>query len=130
MSSFTHFGTNEIVTCLLMALGLAFDCLGVIGLIRLPDVYTRLQATTKCVTLGTCLLLGGVAVYAFGHGMTPMGVKAIVAAGFVLLTAPVGAHAVARGSHVSGVHLWEGSVVDKFKDDFGQPESELDHHQR
>jgi len=43
-----------------------------------------------------------------------MGVKAIICAGFILLTSPVGAHAVCRGAYVSGVPLWEGSVEDQF----------------
>jgi multicomponent Na+:H+ antiporter subunit G len=126
----SEFGATEWVVCVLMGIGLAFDCLGAIGLVRLPDVYTRLQATTKCVTLGTCFILLGVAAFAFGHAHVSMAVKALVCMLFVLLTAPVGAHAVARGAHVSGVPLWEGSVADKYKDDFGQPERELDHHER
>jgi multicomponent Na+:H+ antiporter subunit G len=121
---------NEIVTGVFIVVGLGFDVLGAVGLVRLPDVYNRLQAATKCVTLGTCLILGGVAVYGFGHSLTSMGVKALVCAAFVFLTSPVGAHAIARGAHMSGVHLWEGSVMDKYKEDFGQPERELDHHER
>ena len=113
-----------------IVVGLLFDLLGVIGLVRLPDVYNRLQAATKCVTLGTCLLLTGVAIYAFGHGLDAMGVKAIVCAAFVLLTTPVGAHAIARGAHVSGVRLWEQSVVDKYQDDFGHSEREQDNDER
>jgi len=123
-------GPSGIVSCVFIVVGLAFDLLGTVGLVRLPDIYNRLQAATKCVTLGTCLILGGVAVYGFGHGETAMSVKALVCAGFVLLTSPVGAHAIARGAHVSGVRLWEKSVVDKFKEDFGQPEKELDHDER
>lgn len=125
-----EFGAAEWVACIFMGIGLAFDCLGAVGLVRLPDVYTRLQATTKCVTLGTCFMLLSVAVYAFGHDHVSMAVKALVCMLFVLLTGPVGAHAVARASHMSGVHLWKGSVVDEYKDDVGQPEHELDHHER
>ena len=122
---------NEIIVCIFISVGVAFDLLGAIGLVRLPDVYTRLQATTKCVTLGTCFTLVGVAIYAFGHGgLASMGVKALVCAGFILLTSPVGAHAVARGAHISGVHLWEKSVINRYEEDFGQPEHELDHHER
>ena len=87
---------------------------GCIGLVRLPDVYNRAQAATKCVTLGTCLILAGVAIWGFGQGSGSMGVKAILCAAFVLITSPVAAHAVCRGAYLSGVRLWEGSVVDEF----------------
>ena len=108
----------------LIGVGLAFDVFGCIGLVRLPDVYNRAQAATKCVTLGTCMILLGVALAAWG-GMNwpgwegvnwPMGVKAVICASFILLTSPVGAHAVCRGAYLGGVPLWEGSVEDEFAD--------------
>jgi multicomponent Na+:H+ antiporter subunit G len=100
----------------LVGVGLAFDLFGCIGLVRLPDVYNRAQAATKCVTLGTCMLLAGVAVLAFGRADVSMGIKAVLCAGFVLLTNPVAAHAICRGAYLSGVGLWTGSVEDAFAD--------------
>lgn len=123
-------GASGLLACVVMGIGLAFDLFGAIGLVRLPDIYNRVQAATKCVTLGTCFILLGVAIYGFGHEQAGMAVKALLCAAIVLLTSPVGAHAVARGAHISGVQLWEGSVMDRFKDDFGQPERELDHDER
>ena len=117
---------SEALAYVVIGIGLAFDLFGTIGLVRLPDVYNRVQAATKCVTLGTCFILVGVAIWAVGEGLGGMCVKALICAGFVLLTSPVGAHAVARGAHVSGVQLWEGSIMDRYKDDFGQPEREVD----
>ena len=98
----------------LVGIGLAFDLFGCIGLVRLPDVYNRAQAATKCVTLGTCAILIGVALRAFGVTDWPMAVKAILCTAFVLLTSPVGAHAICRGAYLSGVPLWQGSVEDQF----------------
>jgi multicomponent Na+:H+ antiporter subunit G len=100
----------------LIGIGLAFDLFGCIGLVRLPDVYNRAQAATKCVTLGTCLILIGVAISAFGGMVWPMAVKALICAAFILLTSPVAAHAVCRGAYISGVPMWEGSVEDAFAD--------------
>jgi len=97
-----------------IVIGLGFDIFGCIGLLRLPDVYNRLQATTKCVTLGTCSILLGTFVLK-GFGAT--GVKAILVAIFLFLTSPVAAHALARGAHKSGVKLWPKSVVDKYEQD-------------
>ena len=98
----------------LIGVGLAFDLFGCVGLVRLPDVYNRAQAATKCVTLGTCMILVGVAGMGFGGFGVTMGIKAIICAAFILLTSPVGAHAICRGAYISGVPLWEGSVEDAF----------------
>ncbi len=97
-----------------IGIGLTFDLFGCIGLVRLPDVYNRAQASTKCVTLGTCMILVGTAGLGFAGADWPMGVKAILCAGFILLTSPVGAHAICRAAYISGVPLWEGSVEDAF----------------
>lgn len=105
---------NETIGIILILIGLIFDIFGCIGLIRLPDVYNRLQATTKCVTLGTCSILLGTL---FFKGFGPTGVKALLAIVFLLLTSPVAAHALARGAHKSGVKLWEKSVCDKYDED-------------
>jgi len=102
---------SEVAAQWLIGVGLAFDLFGTIGLVRLPDVYNRVQAATKCVTLGTCMILGGVFV---AQGVGPMGVKALLCAVFLLFTSPVAAHAIARGAYKSGVRLWEGSVVDRY----------------
>ena len=102
---------SETVGLVIIIAGVLFDLLGCIGLIRLPDVYNRLQAATKCVTLGTCMILVGVAI---SIGIGAGGAKALICAAFVLLTSPVGAHALARAAHRSGIRLWDGSVVDKY----------------
>ena len=98
----------------IIGIGLGFDLFGCIGLVRLPDIYNRAQAATKCVTLGTCMILLGVAIMALGQGEAATAVKAILCIMFVLLTSPVAAHAVCRGAYISRVPLWEGSVEDAF----------------
>ena len=105
--------SNLIVGYIFVTAGAIFDFFGCMGLVRLPDVYNRLQAATKCVTLGTIFILVGTAIIT----ATPaISIKAILCAVFVLITSPTGAHALARGSYISGVRLWEKSVTDKFKD--------------
>ena len=107
---------SDAVGMVLLLVGLAFNVLGCIGLVRLPDVYNRLQAATKCVTLGTCLVLGSVMVMT--HGSQPaLVLKALLCLLFILVTSPTAAHALARGAHASGVKLWEKSVVDKYEED-------------
>ena len=108
---------NEIIGYILIIIGILFDIFGCIGLVRFPDVYNRLQAATKCVTLGTIVLLIGVAL---ASGSGAMAAKAIICAVFIILTSPTAAHAVAKGAYASGVELWENSVVDKYADEIEQ----------
>jgi len=105
---------SNFIGLVFIGIGLVFDVFGCLGLIRLPDVYNRLQAATKCVTLGTCSILFGTFLMV---GWTQQGMKAILCMIFLILTSPVAAHAIARGAHRSGVKLWDGSVVDRYKED-------------
>ena len=94
--------------------GITVDLFGCIGLIRLPDVYNRLQASTKCVTLGTCGILFGIFIR---FGFTPIGLKALICMVFILLTSPVAAHALARASHRSGVKTCDKTAFDEYEND-------------
>jgi multicomponent Na+:H+ antiporter subunit G len=105
---------SNIIGLAFISLGIAFDVFGCIGLVRLPDVYNRLQAATKCVTLGTSSILFGTFLI---MGFTAAGIKALLCIIFLVLTTPVAAHAIARGAHRAGVKLWDKSVVDKYKED-------------
>lgn len=105
---------SETIGLALLIVGVSFDVVGCIGLVRLPDIYNRLQASTKCVTLGTCMILLGVVFYT---GIGPIGIKALLCIWFVLITSPTGAHAIARAAHRAGIRLWAGSVVDKYAED-------------
>ncbi len=105
---------SSIIGLIFISLGLAFDFFGCLGLVRLPDVYNRLQAATKCVTIGTCSILFGTFLVV---GFSAAGLKALLCIVFLVLTAPVAAHAIARGAHRAGVKLWKGSVVDKYAED-------------
>jgi multicomponent Na+:H+ antiporter subunit G len=105
---------SDIIGYTLIIVGILFDIFGCIGLVRFPDVYNRLQASTKCVTLGTILLLVGVAVIS---GLGATSAKAIICAVFILITSPTAAHAIAKGAYASGVKLWENSVVDKYAEE-------------
>ena len=105
---------SESIGLALLIVGIFFDLVGCLGLVRLPDIYNRLQAATKCVTLGTCMILLSVVFYT---GLNAIGVKALLCIWFILITSPTGAHAIARAAHRSGIRLWEGSVMDKYADD-------------
>ena len=102
---------NETIGIVIIIIGLIFDFLGCLGLVRFPDVYTRLQASAKCVTVGTCGILFGLFVV---KGFTPTGIKALLCLLFILLTAPVSAHTLAKGAYRSGVKPWDGTVIDQY----------------
>jgi multicomponent Na+:H+ antiporter subunit G len=83
-----------------------------LGLLNLPDVYTRLSATSKASTLGAaCLLLAG-GVYFHEVGLTS---RALATIAFLFLTAPVAAHMIGRAAYVTRVPLWEGTKVDELR---------------
>ena len=105
---------NEHAGSILIGIGLLFNFFGCIGLIRFPDVYTRLQASAKCVTLGTCGILFGLFLF---KGFCPTGIKALLCLVFIILTAPVSAHALARSAYRSGVKPCGQTVIDEYSED-------------
>jgi multicomponent Na+:H+ antiporter subunit G len=106
-------GINEIIGMILIIIGLIFQVLGGFGLVRLPDVYNRLQAATKTITMGAISIALGVGI--FDTDLLP---KSILVAAFLLLTNPISSHAIARAAYRSGIPLWSGSVVDDYGDSF------------
>lgn len=107
----------------IMYLGMVFNILGVIGILRFPDVYTRLHAATKCTTLGSILVCISVISYAAVNYVNAastieesenitLGVHSFIALVCLLVTNPVGAHAIARAAHRSGIKPW-GAVIDE-----------------
>ncbi|HID31923.1 MAG TPA: Na+/H+ antiporter subunit G [bacterium (Candidatus Stahlbacteria)] len=101
----------ETIGWIIIWIGVIFDILGCLGLVRFPDVYNRLQASTKCVTLGTFGIMVGIFLI---NRFTPLGIKALICGLFILLTSPVGAHALMRGSLIFGIRLWKDSVIDRY----------------
>jgi multicomponent Na+:H+ antiporter subunit G len=89
--------------------GTVFMLVAAIGLLRLPDLYTRMHAVTKAGTLGVGLVLISAAV-AFGDVSVTM--RSLVVLLFVLLTAPVSAHMIGRAGYLGRVDLWEGTLFD------------------
>ena len=93
---------------IITGIGTIFLFLGSLGILRMPDVYNRLQAGTKCTTLGAFLTIIGVGI------MQPNWLpKTLVIALFILITNPISNHALGRASRKSGVSLCNRSVVDK-----------------
>jgi multicomponent Na+:H+ antiporter subunit G len=103
---------SDMVALILISIGVLFNIFGCIGLIRLPDVYNRLQAATKCVTLGCCSILLGVFIH---YGLSDAGVKGLIAIPLLFFSATVAAHALIRGTYHFGVKMSDKSVKDDYK---------------
>ena len=100
----------DIVTAVLWLAGSGFALLAAVGVLRMPDVFTRMQASTKASTLGLgCLLIGA----ALQMGDFASFIRAASIGAFVLLTTPVAGHVIARASYSAEVPLWKGTVLDE-----------------
>lgn len=99
-----------VIIILLLAAGFFFFLVGVAGLIRLPDVYCRMHATTKCDTLGAGLILFALAVYSLmTTGLSSSFMKLIIMIAFVWLTNPTAAHVIARAAYRNNAQACEGT---------------------
>ena len=111
-------GIVTIIIYILLAIGIFFNILAGIGLLRFPDVYTRLHAGTKCTTFGSIFIIGSVIIlglkswYLGNVNGSVLAIHSIGALVAILVTNPTGAHAIARAAHKSGVKPY-GAVIDE-----------------
>jgi multicomponent Na+:H+ antiporter subunit G len=92
-----------VVVVLLLAAGLFFHAVAALGVLRMPDFYTRLHALSKAETLGVVLTLGALAVWA-GLGLTA--VKVLFVAFFLFMANPTSTHAIGRAALRTGQAPW------------------------
>ena len=104
----------EWIAVLLILLGSIVSVISAIGLIRLPDVYTRSHAATKSATLSVLVCLIGAFIY-FWSNDGFVSIRLVLGIIFVFLTAPVAGHLVCRAAYRSRVPLAEGSGEDALK---------------
>lgn len=97
--------------------GATLAVLAAVGVLRMPDLFTRMQAAAKASTMGLGCLLIGTAIE-LGDGASVARVVSIAA--FIMLTSPVAAHAVARAAYLTDVPLWSGTVLDERREDEDQ----------
>ncbi len=103
-------GIELYVGGVVLLLGAAFTLLAAIGVVRLPDLYTRMHAASKAGAVGGGLILIAVAVVSQDAAVA---IRAIVGVIFLLLTTPVSAHLLARASYLSGYKPCNETVVDE-----------------
>ncbi len=102
----------DIAASILLLIGTAFTLIGSIGLVRLPDFYTRMHAPTKATTLGVSAVLAAAALTIPG-GVLAVSLKALLAIVFLFLTAPIGAHMMGRAARAGGIGFCPQTHVDE-----------------
>jgi multicomponent Na+:H+ antiporter subunit G len=102
---------TDVVVFVLVVFGIVVTTSGVVGVLRMPDVYTRIQCSSKAITLGALPLLTALAI-AKGP-LTTYGSRALLVAVLLLIVNPAASHALARGAYKTGVPMWRGAVVDE-----------------
>ena len=94
----------------LFVAGTLLALLAAVGVLRMPDVFTRMQASTKASTLGLGCLLAGLAVQ---RPEVSVVIRAASLGAFMMLTTAVAAHVIARAAALTGAPLWKGTLVDE-----------------
>lgn len=115
----------SVAVAVLVAVGTTFMLLSAIGLIRMPDVYTRLQVATKAASLGAGALVLAIPL------LLPepeTAVRALLVMTFIFLTAPISAHMLGRAAYIMGVELWRHSVRDDLAGRYDHVGHELRSH--
>jgi multicomponent Na+:H+ antiporter subunit G len=101
----------EIIVIVLAAVGWAFSLSGAVGILRMPDVYCRIQCSSKMITMGALPVLVALVV---GEGpVSVFGSRALLVAILLLVINPVASHALARAAYKAGVPMWAGAVADQ-----------------
>jgi multicomponent Na+:H+ antiporter subunit G len=113
---------GDMVTAILLIIGTFFMFVGALGLLRMPDLFMRMSATTKSVTMGVSFMLIAVAVHFNELGL---GTRALATIAFVFITAPIAAHMIGRAGYARQVELWEGTIADELRGRYDPETGEL-----
>jgi multicomponent Na+:H+ antiporter subunit G len=103
---------NNLAHSVLLMIGATFLLAAAIGVLRMPDLFTRMQTATKAATLGISCILIAVALYMDDLGVA---IRAFFTVVFFFLTAPVAAHMIGRAAYFIGVPLWKETMVDELR---------------
>jgi len=106
----------SVIVAALLVLGAGFMNLAGLGIFRMPDLFTRMHASTKGASLGVALLLIGSALH---FQDLAVATKALITVTFIFLTAPVAAQMLGRAAYAKKVELWEGSIIDEGRGHIG-----------
>jgi multicomponent Na+:H+ antiporter subunit G len=99
------------IVVVLLVLGVSASATGILGILRMPDVYLRIQSSSKTITVGALPVL--IALVVAKGPLTSYGGRALLVAALLLVMNPVASHALARAAYSSGVPMWSGAVMDQ-----------------
>lgn len=102
----------QVLASLLLVFGGLFSLLGAVGILRMPDIFTRLQAATKTGTLGVGFVMVAVCVHFQDLGVS---VRSLLVIAFLFLTAPIAGHVIARAAYFVSTPLWNKTALDELK---------------
>lgn len=103
----------DILLATLMLLGALFMLVAAVGVLRFADLFQRLHASSKAATLGAALLLAGAALSLGDLGTVSRCIMAVI---FFMVSAPVGAHLIARAAADAGEPLAPTTLSDERPD--------------
>jgi multicomponent Na+:H+ antiporter subunit G len=103
----------EWIVALLLIFGSLFMLVAAIGVVKLSDVYMRMHAITKAASLGAILMLAGVFLW---YPTWIVAIESLMVVLFVILTAPIGSHMIARVAHAMKVPVSEDYLMDEYED--------------
>ncbi len=102
----------EWLSSLCLLSGALFMLLASIGILRFPDLFTRLHASTKSVSLGMVLILTAVALHFHEFWVTLVVISIVI---FIFMTAPTASHMIGRAAYFLRVPMWQGTTVDELR---------------
>ncbi|PVY40739.1 monovalent cation/H(+) antiporter subunit G [Pontibacter virosus] len=118
---------REIISSVLIIVGVMFMLISTIGLLRFPDFYIRMSAITKGATLGLGFILSGMGIY---FNEPDMLLKVMLIIGFTFLTSPVAAHVIGRTAVRNKIPFWQPTNLEEFKEYLRKEHSTHRDHQR
>lgn len=110
----------EIIVSILLIVGIFFVLAGVVGVIRMPDTFCRLQSATNISTMGAMPIALACSIYGFASNNTSLGVKSIIIIVFLLISNPVAAHAMVRAAYKIKAGLCEKTKFDHYGRDINE----------
>ncbi len=112
---------SEWIIMILCTLGALFILIAALGIYRMPDFYTRLSVTVKAGTLGVGCILGAVAFYFYDFAVST---KVFAIIFFLFITSPVAAYMISRTAFVSGIKMFNTTVIDDKGEERGEVHAE------
>jgi len=108
---------REVAVGIFMLIGALFILVSGLGIVRLPDLFMRVSASTKASTMGAGFSLFSLAVH---FNRLDVSMLSLATIAFLVLTVPIAAHLISRAAYHIGIPLWERSIVDELRKNSGE----------